>query len=502
MAGPVRWRSCICALAVAGCVLASVPDAAAQPVAPQAAAEVWRLPHPLPTPAVPEVAFVGDSIGRDAEGHVRAQVERTHRISYYHAVAAGHIAYHLPRLLPVVKASDGPDIVLVELGTGDAFWDLSTARFEADVRRLLDRVLPYVTCIRWFDQKPTANVAYPEVNEHRTAFNRVLDRVLAEPQYASRNAALVSYSAWSDLAGNAGYFLADRLHHTERGRRELGLLARQAADGCDPGLTSGPFWDVPDREESAAAIGWMGTSGVAPPYRNGTYRARLGSIRPTVNRAEVAGFLWRMAGSPSAPASTWAGVPASIRTAVGWLRQEHVLRGDPSQGFRPTGAVTRGDMVTYLWRLAGSPKDLPAHRWTDAPPELAKVLNWVDSVGLFPGSPDGAFHPAAFLTRIEVAEMLDAYRQLPAETNADPPASPAAPDPPASPATAVPPAAPAPSDPSTSIPPTTGLPPASLPPTSLPPTSLPPTSLPPTMVPPVTVPAPVPTSPPTSIADR
>ncbi|MCB1016244.1 MAG: SGNH/GDSL hydrolase family protein, partial [Acidimicrobiales bacterium] len=227
------------------------------------------LPRPLPTPQVPSVAFVGDSIGRDAGSYVRNQVGRTHPIAYYHAVAAGYIGYHLPRLLPVVRAAGGPDILLVELGTGDAFWDHSSARFERDVRRFLDKVLnlapgggplgpPHVTCVRWFDQKPTANIAYPYVNAHRVAFNRILGRVLAEPRYASRNVAVVPYAAWYWLSGDDGYFLADRLHHTQAGRRELGLLAGQAARGCDPAYTSGPFWDVPDASRSAEAITWLG----------------------------------------------------------------------------------------------------------------------------------------------------------------------------------------------------------------------------------------------------
>ena len=145
------------ALVAAAAVLAGAagaPGAAAAPAGgggpgpyQDADPEGW-LPHPMPAPGVPSVAFVGDSIGRDAQYYVRNQVGRTHPIAYYHSVAAGYIGYHLPRLRPVVEAPGGPDILLVELGTGDAFWDHSPAQFERDVRRFLDKVLPYVTCVR------------------------------------------------------------------------------------------------------------------------------------------------------------------------------------------------------------------------------------------------------------------------------------------------------------------------------------------------------------------
>lgn len=412
------------ALVVVAVGMVGQPVAHAQPAPYESTTPEGWLPHPLPTPAVPTVAFVGDSIGRDAQYYVRNQVGRTHAVAYYHAVAAGYIGYHLPRLLPVVRAGNGPDILLVELGTGDAFWDHSAHRFEGDVRRFLDAVLnlapdgtprgnPYVTCVRWFDQKPTANVAYPEVNEHRLEFNRVLGRVLAERRYRSRNVAMISYGAWYYLSGERGYFLADRLHHTQAGRRELGLLAGQAAEGCDPADTSGRFWDVPDRSGAATAINWMADAGIAEPYRNGTYRARLGSFAVGVDRGQIAEFLWRMAGSPTAPTTTWRDVPATLRPAVGWVQHTQLMRGYEDGTFHPSGAVSRVALATYLWRLSGQPTaGVARHTWSDVPPELLPAVEWAVTAGVMgadSGAVFGADRPA---TRAETARALYALDQL------------------------------------------------------------------------------------------
>ena len=396
------------------------PPAPEGPPLELTAPEGW-LPRPLPAPQVPSVAFVGDSIGRDAGYYVRRQVQRTHPVAYYHSVAAGYIGYHLPRLRPVVEAPNGPDILLVELGTGDAFWDHSPAKFEKDVRRFLDTVLnlapdgtplapPDVTCVRWFDQKPTANIAYPYVNEHRTAFNRILGRVLAEHRYASRNVALVPYAAWYWLSGDRGYFLADRLHHTEAGRRELGLLAGQAAEGCDPTFTTGPFWDVPDRSRSAEAIAWAGTSGIAEPYRNGTYRAQLGSFGVPLDRSQFAQMLWRLAGSPTdQPRSSWRDVPSSLRRPVGWVQAEGIMRGYPDGTFRGGDLVTREALAMYLWRAMQRPTEgITPRTWPDVPPAFAAAVDWVVDTGILAPYGSGAFGTGVTVSRALAARSLHA----------------------------------------------------------------------------------------------
>ena len=162
------------------------------------------------------VAFVGDSIGRNAEPEIRASIEPTNSVAYYHAVGAGYTDYHLPLLERAVEEPDGPDIVVAELGTGDLFWSHGPRRFEADMREFLDAVGPEVDCVVWLDQKPGGNRAYPMINARAEAFNEVVHRVVRD--YA--NATYLHYAAWTELAGAPSpYSRATTCISTQAGER-------------------------------------------------------------------------------------------------------------------------------------------------------------------------------------------------------------------------------------------------------------------------------------------
>ncbi len=398
------------------------------------------------------VAFVGDSIGRDAEPEITADVQATNLIGYFHAVGAGYTRYHLSLLEPVVDEPDGPDIVVAELGTGDAFWSHSAHRFESDMREFLDAVSPEVDCVIWLDQKPGGNRAYPMINDRAEAFNDVVHRVVRD--YA--NATYLHYAAWTELAGAPSpYFLGDYLHLTHAGDRELSRLVSSAVRGCDPDLTSGPFWDVQDAFWAADAINWAAAAGIVEGYDNDTYRAVIGRFRPSVTRGQAALMVWRLAGSPLEPAPHgWTDGRPGLRDALRWGRASHVLTGYPDHTFRPGLPLSRGALVTMLWKLAGRVGGLPPHPYTDDnPARMAAALNWAAANGIVTGI-HGAFRRGRPVDRAQVAVWLqatDAFLHLP-------PVVPPAPSP------------------STTVPPTTG------PPTTGPPTTPVPTTVPPTTV--------------------
>lgn len=374
------------------------------------AASLLAVPRPAAAGAGSDtVALVGDSIGRDAEPQVRALVEPEHAFAHYEAVAAGSIPYHQPTLTNVVSAPDGPDIVILELGTGDAFYEAGEANFEAHARSLLDAITPHVDCIRWLDIKNGGTRAYPSVNRYAAGVNRVIHRVANDYP----NVEYVDYEVWTRLA-DSSYFHPDLLHHTAKGKVALARMIDQAVDGCDPGLASGPFWDVRDDYWAADDIAWMDASGVANGYPNGTYRATLGGIQPTVTRAQMANFLWRMEGSPDGhPDHPWTDGPIWIEDALDWLAATGVANGYPDNTFRPEQPVSRGEIANFLWNLAGRPTDDPDHPWTDGPPWLKDALDWMAANGVADGFPDGTFRPGGPLTRAAMAHLLHEYDSIP-----------------------------------------------------------------------------------------
>jgi hypothetical protein len=400
------------------------------------------------------VAFVGDSIGRDAEPEIRANVERTNPLTYYHAIAAGYTTYHLHadpdgsgpqrNFLATVRAADGPDIVVAELGTGDAFWSHGPARFEADMRAFLDAVTPHVECVVWIDQKPSRNRAYPMINARAAAFNRVVHRVVRDYDEVT----YLHYAAWTQLAGSPSpYFLADWLHLTQAGERELGRLVGSAVRGCDPDLRTGPFWDVDDDFWAADAINWAAEQGIVTGADNDSYRAVIGQFRPKVTRGQAAQMLWRFKGSVVAPGPHgWTDSEPWLTGPLRWGAATHVLTGYPNHTFRPSVLVTRGQLVGWLWRAAGRPGGFPASGFPDSTPAMRAALNWAKANDIVTAI-NGRFAPSQPVDRAQIAAWLyatDAFLH---------------PEPP----------------PSTTLPPATTAPPTTLPPaTTEAPTTVPP----------------------------
>jgi hypothetical protein len=350
----------------------------------------------------------------------------------------------------VVEASDGPDIVVAELGTGDAFWSHGPARFERDMRDFLDRITPHVQCVVWLDQKPGGNRAFPMINERAAAFNDVVHRVVRDYE----NVRYLHYAQWTDLAGSRGpYFLADWLHLTQAGERELARLVGTAVRGCQDEFASGPFWDVADDFWAADDIAWAADQGIVNGFDNDTYRATVGQFRPPVTRGQAAQMLWRLDGSPAAPQPHhWRDGAPWVRAALRWGRSARVLSGFPDDTFRPNQPVTRGQLLGWLWREAGRPTGFPLNTFPDSTAALRGPLNWAEANDVVAGV-EGDFDRQARVDRAQIAAWLHATWNF-----LHPP----------------PPPTPAPA-PSTTVP-TTTVPTTTVPTTTVP-TTVPPTTL-------------------------
>ncbi|RMH67864.1 MAG: hypothetical protein D6683_17480 [Actinomyces sp.] len=116
--------------------------------------------------------------------------------------------------------------------------------------------------------------------------------------------------------------------------------------------TPAPFPDVEREVWYTSAVDWAAETGVTTGID--------GLFEPdgTVTRAQMATFLWRLAGSPTGWASSgFTDVPASMwyTVAVDWLAANAITTGTTPTTFSPDDPVTRGQMVTFLRRLAFTP---------------------------------------------------------------------------------------------------------------------------------------------------
>ena len=187
------------------------------------------------------------------------------------------------------------------------------------------------------------------------------------------------------------------------------VFAYVGCEGCsDFGLGSEAFTDVTAGRFYDVPIGWLDyfelTTGTAP----GIFSPDAG-----ITRGQLATFLWRYAGEPTAPlgSATFGDVAAGkfYDRAVGWMFDEEITTGTSATTFDPERTLTRGEMATFLWRYAGEPAgslgsatfgDVAAGRFYDM------AIGWLVDEALTTGTTPTTFEPDRTLTRGEMATFL------------------------------------------------------------------------------------------------
>ena len=94
------------------------------------------------------------------------------------------------------------------------------------------------------------------------------------------------------------------------------------------------------------------------------------------------------------------------------------MNGTSPTLFTPKGTVTRGQLVTILHRMAGSPKPTASADFTDVAPDAwyGEAVAWAAENGIVNGYQDGTFRPMGNITREQIAAILYRYVGSPAVT--------------------------------------------------------------------------------------
>ena len=97
--------------------------------------------------------------------------------------------------------------------------------------------------------------------------------------------------------------------------------------------------------------------------------------------------------------------------AIQYVWGEGLMAGTGADTFSPEGATTRGQIVTILWRLAGSPVVNYAMDFSDVDPAAyyAEAVRWAVSESTAGGYGGGRFGPDDPITREQLAVMLYQY---------------------------------------------------------------------------------------------
>lgn len=174
-------------------------------------------------------------------------------------------------------------------------------------------------------------------------------------------------------------------------------------------IGSGPenlFFDVPDNQYYTAAVGWLAAVNITTGTGPGLF-----SPNDLVTRGQMATFLWRYAGEPGgSPAAGFFDVPNGrfYTKAVDWLKAQGITTGVGANRFAPDDQVTRGQMATFLWRLEGEPAGSPPAGFSDvrAGAFYADAVDWLLYRGITTGVGGNRFAPDDPVTRAQMATFL------------------------------------------------------------------------------------------------
>ena len=94
--------------------------------------------------------------------------------------------------------------------------------------------------------------------------------------------------------------------------------------------------------------------------------------------------------------------------AIDWAVEKGITNGVSSNMFAPNDPCTRAQIVTFLWRAAGSPAPNSMSSFTDVPADAfyAKAVAWAVENGITSGTGEGKFSPNSTCTRAQAVTFL------------------------------------------------------------------------------------------------
>ena len=166
-----------------------------------------------------------------------------------------------------------------------------------------------------------------------------------------------------------------------------------------------PFRDVPTDAYYYEAVKWAQKKGITGGIGDGLF----GPNQPCT-RAQIVTFLWRAAGSPVVNyAMDLADVSgdAYYAEAVRWALSQGITTGTADGRFSPNAPCTRAQAVTFLFRASKASADgAPAFSDVAADAYYAEAVKWATDNGITNGTTSSTFSPGSGCTRAQIVTFL------------------------------------------------------------------------------------------------
>ena len=174
-------------------------------------------------------------------------------------------------------------------------------------------------------------------------------------------------------------------------------------------VKTSPFQDVPIDAYYYEAVKWAQKKGITGGIGDGLF----GPNQPCT-RAQIVTFLWRAAGSPepegAAAGMTDVAAGSYYEKAVAWAIENGITNGTADGLFAPDASCTRAQGMTFLFRASKASADgAPAFSDVAADTYYAEAVKWATDNGITTGVGGGKFNPNGTCTRAQIATFLYRY---------------------------------------------------------------------------------------------
>ena len=166
------------------------------------------------------------------------------------------------------------------------------------------------------------------------------------------------------------------------------------------------FYDVPNNAYFYEAVKWAVKNGITTGVGNNLF-----APEQPCTRAQIVTFLWRAAGSPE-PKGAASGMTDVVsgsyyEKAVAWAIENGITTGTTTSTFSPDATCTRAQAVTFLARALKA-KAASAAEFSDVPTDsyFADAVAWAAANGVTEGIGGGLFGSDNDCTRGQIVTFL------------------------------------------------------------------------------------------------
>lgn len=173
-------------------------------------------------------------------------------------------------------------------------------------------------------------------------------------------------------------------------------------------ITAMYFTDIQTEDYFYEPVVWAVQNGITVGTTMSTFSPSNGCTR-----AQNAVFLWRAAGCPQpegkdlpftdVKAGSW------YEDAVRWAYEQGITAGTSATAFSPDMTCTRGQVVTFIWRMHGSPKpNSKNNSFTDIKSSdyFYQASLWAQEQGITAGTSATTFSPSLTCTRGQIVTFI------------------------------------------------------------------------------------------------